>query len=681
LIIKFQISFEFGEGIVKRSYVQCTSNEGRSMIKIYSLEDIETLSETVDLECKLAAGRDGKGQLPKDFWPTYSAFTNTHGGIIFLGIREKQGRFSLNGIADPQRIITDLFNTINNPQKVSVNLLTDQYISSITLEGKTFIQVEVPAAHRKQKPVFLNGNPLKGNTYRRLQEGDRPCDDETVKRMLAEQVEDERDARILTGFEMSDIDKESLLVFRQMLRDVKPGHPWLELMDKEFLQRLKGWRKDRQSGDEGLTIAGFLMFGHWDAIQDGLPHYFVDYQERPEAKAELRWVDRLIPDGTWSGNIFDFYRRVYRKLITDLKVPFTLKDGQRLEDTPVHVAIREALVNALVHADYSGRVSVLVVKRPDMFGFRNPGNMRIPVLQAIHGGESDCRNKLIHQMFLMIGLGERAGSGVPKIYSGWGSQDWRPPALYEKDEPEQTLLELRMLDLLPSDVMDTLKNRFEENRFNTLNHQERLILATAAIEGVISHPRLLEISTEHPHDLTLALQKLVKTGFLESSGHGRGTVYYIPGVELPTPDEVFAGETILEKLKPLDLSSDGLPKSSDGLTGSSDGLTENSEGLEYVGLDFPIIHTLDGLKTELRKRLESIAESAKVSRKINKQEMADLICSLCNGRFLGLKVLAVLLGRSESYLRQGHLNPLVEQGRLRRAFPTTPNDPRQAYTS
>jgi len=104
--------------------------------------------------------------------------------------------------------------------------------------------VEVPVAHRKQKPVFLNGNPLKGNTYRRLQEeGDRPCDDETVKRMLAEQVEDERDARILTGFDMSDIDKESLLVFRQMLRDAKPGHPWLELINKKFLQRLRACLK------------------------------------------------------------------------------------------------------------------------------------------------------------------------------------------------------------------------------------------------------------------------------------------------------------------------------------------------------------------------------------------------------------------------------------------------------
>ncbi|MDY0375330.1 MAG: putative DNA binding domain-containing protein [Desulfobacterium sp.] len=651
------------------------------MIKIRSIADIEILSETVNLECKLAVGRDGRGQLPKDFWPTYSAFANTHGGIILLGIKEKQGRFSLHGITDPQRITTDLFNVINNPQKVSVNLLTDQHISIITLDGKTFVQVEVPAANRKQKPVFLNGNPFQKNTYRRLHEGDRPCDDETVKRMLAEQVEDERDTRILSGFGMEDVNTESLLVYRQMLRDAKPGHPWLELEDKDFLKRLKGWRQDRQSGEEGLTMAGLLMFGHWDAIQDGVPHYFVDYQERPEARAGLRWMDRLIPDGTWSGNVFDFYRRVYRKLITDLKVPFALKDGQRREDTPVHEAIREALVNALVHADYSGRLSVLVVKRPDMFGFRNPGNMRIPVLQAIHGGESDCRNRLIHQMFLMIGLGERAGSGVPKIYSGWESQDWRPPALYEKDEPEQTLLELRMLDLLPPDVMDTLKKRFKDENFNSLNRQERLILATAAIEGVVSHPRLMEISIDHPHDLTLALQKLVKTGYLDSSGHGRGTVYHIPGVELPTPDEVFAGDAMVETLKPSDLNSEGLPESSEGLVKSSEGLPESSEGLQYEGLECRIIHVLDGLKTQLRNELEEIAGPAKASRKLQKQEMSDLICSLCNGHYLGLKVLAALLDRSENYLRQSQLNPLVEQGRLRRAFPTTPNDPRQAYTS
>src|SRR3546814_6100333 len=142
-----------------------------------------------------------------------------------------------------------------------------------------------------------------------------------------------------------------------------------------------------------------------------------------------------------------------------------------------------------------------------MLGFRNPGNLRLPLEQVLQGGISDCRNRLIHQMFLLIGLGERGGSGVPKIYSGWRSQQWRPPSLYDKDEPEQTLLELHMIDLLPAGVTDHLRKRFGA-KFNALEHTARLLLATAAIEQVVSHSRLLEICDTHAHDLSQLLARL-----------------------------------------------------------------------------------------------------------------------------------------------------------------------------
>ncbi len=652
------------------------------MNKLRTLADITTLSETVDLECKLAAGKDGKGQLPADFWPTYSAFANTHGGIVLLGVKERQGRFSLHGIQDPQRVVTILFNHLNNRQKVSVNLLSEQNITILSLEGRNLIQVRIPAAGRKQKPVFLNGNPFKGNTYRRLYDGDRPCNDETVKRMLAEQVEDERDNRILPGYGIDDIDVDSLFAYRQLLRTEKPGHIWLEQDDAGLVRCLKGWRRDRQSGEEGLTLAGLLMFGKWEAIQDAAPHYFVDYQERPEAKTELRWIDRLVPDGTWSGNLFDFYRRVYRKLTTDLKVPFALKDGQRREDTPVHEAIREALVNTLVHADYSGRVSVLIVKRPDLFGFRNPGNMRIPVEQAIKGGESDCRNRIIHQMFLMIGLGERAGSGVPKIYSGWKSGDWRPPALYEKDDPEQTLLELRMIDLFPPEVVQRLREQLRHD-FDRFSNLERLILATAATEQVVTHHRIMEISTDHAHDLTLAFQRLVKAGCLKSCGHGRGMVYQLPGQSLPTPDQVF-GEATLDSV----ISSEYLEGSSEYLDGISEHLGSNSKqskrnetkGWLYVhSLSCPLIDNLQLLDSNIHNELLSQAFLAQKKKKIPREEMEEMLLLLCNNYYLTLQVLAELVKRSPDALRQQYLKPLVEQGKLVLAFPTVPTHPQQAY--
>ncbi|GKT18426.1 putative DNA binding domain-containing protein [Acidovorax sp. SUPP2522] len=658
------------------------------------MEDLSLLRETVELECKLAQGQSGQGEVPKDFWSTYSAMANAHGGVVLLGVREKEGVFSIAGIANPAKVRADLFNNLNNPGKVSANLLADADVQEMALQGQTILLVRIPQATRKQRPVFLNGQPL-GHTYKRLNDGDRLCDEETVKRMLAEQVEDERDARILSHFGMEDIDMESLRIYRQMLKDEKPGHPYLEQDDFAFLQSLRGWRRDRATGVEGLTLAGLLMFGRWSAIQEAVPHYFVDYQERPEAKTELRWVDRLVPDGTWSGNLFEFYRRVYRKLVVDLKVPFGLKGGQRQDDTPVHVALREALVNTLVHADYTGRVSVLVVKRPDMFGFRNPGGLRLPLEQVIRGGESDCRNRILHQMFLLIGLGERGGSGMPKIFSGWQSRHWRQPLLREKDVPEQTLLELHMLDLLPGPVLDTLKARFG-TAFERVNSLGRVILATAMIEGVVNHARMTEICTDHPHDLSQALARLERDGMLLSQGQSRGKVYHLPGSAPVSPEQVFAvggSSGNNDHSSGSNAASSGSNEDSSGnsagtLAGASSRvLSEGTEQAPRDGhgcllsplLDAPVVDALEALSPALRDDLLQRAALPRAKARLDRDSMAAVILSVCKGRYVRLSVLAELLNRDADGLRKGYLDTLVKDHRIRRAFPGTPTHEMQSY--
>lgn len=657
---------------------------------LHTLEDINLLGESLELECKLAQGQDGSGEVPKDFWLTYSAMANAQGGVVLLGVQEKAGLFSVAGLKNPTRVRTDLFNTLNNRSKVSTNLLNDADVTEAVIDSKKVLVVSIPAATRNQKPIFLNGQPL-GNTWLRLNDGDRRCDDETVKRMLAEQLEDERDARILPGFGMNDLDGESLRIYRQMLRDEKPAHPYLEQNDADFLESLRGWRRDRQTGEAGLTIAGLLMFGKWAAIQEAMPHYFLDYQERPEAKTELRWVDRLVPDGTWTGNLFEFYRRVYRKLTSDLKVPFALKDGQRQEDTPVHVALREALVNALVHADYTGRLSVLVVKRPDMFGFRNPGRLRLPIEQVLRGGESDCRNRILHQMFLLIGLGERGGSGVPKIYSGWKSQHWRPPALQEKVEPEQTLLMLQMADLLPEHVLVQLKSRFG-SQFEELNYTERLVVATAAMERVVSHKRLLEICEAHPHDLSQLLARLVKQGLLESDGKSRGMVYFLPGESLPTPDQVFMGPTFPSMdARIAGSSSEHSELSSEHLADTSEYLTRNAEAVQVSGdrdakgrmlsahLDAPLVDDLAKLEQNFLSELKGLAQEPSERSKLERPRMEAIILSICRDQFLTLSALSQLVCRSSDGLRQQYLSRMVKAGSMTMAFPTKPTHEKQAY--
>lgn len=654
------------------------------------LSDLAVLAETVDLECKLAQGEHGQGALPKDFWTTYSAMANAHGGVVLLGVQEQAGRFSVAGIAQPERVRQDLFNGLNNRQKVSINLLTERDVTVHQVDGRNVLAVCIPAATRKQRPVYLSGQPL-GHTWRRLHDGDRQCDDETVKRMLVEQVEEERDRRILPRYDLSDIEPDSLRVYRQMLRDEKPGHPYLDLDDGAFLRAIGGARRDRDTGDEGLTLAGLLMFGRWEAIQEAMPHYFVDYQERPEARTERRWVDRLVPDGSWSGNVFDFYRRVYRKLVADLKVPFALKDGQRQDDTPVHQALREALVNTLVHADYTGRVSVLVVKRPDMFGFRNPGGLRLSLEQVLVGGESDCRNRLMHQMFLMIGLGERAGSGMPKILSGWQSQHWRQPLLREKDEPEQTLLELHMLDLLPDGVVRQLRERIGP-AFDDMDQGERLILATAAIEQTVNHPRLAGICDLHPHDLSVKLARLEREGWLQASGQSRAKVYFLPGTRPLSPEDVFSSPAGSEAGPDLADGSSGHKAARSGHSETSSGHKAAGEGdggtardahgcLLSSLLDAPVIDHLDHLSPVLREELETRAALPRAKARLEPDDMEQVILEVCRGRYLRLSALAQLLARNPDSLRKNYLDKLVKTQRLLRAFPTTPNHEMQSYRS
>ena len=171
--------------------------------------DFALLRESVDIECKLAIGYDGKGGLPKSLWETYSAFANTDGGIIILGAKElKNGTFEARGIENLIQIRADLFNTLNNPAKINKNLLTDQFVREWQVDGKCLLVIAVPRASRKQQPIYLNNNPL-NNTYVRQNEGDYKLDDEHVKRMLAEQAHDGRDDEILANFGLDDLAIES----------------------------------------------------------------------------------------------------------------------------------------------------------------------------------------------------------------------------------------------------------------------------------------------------------------------------------------------------------------------------------------------------------------------------------------------------------------------------------------
>jgi ATP-dependent DNA helicase RecG len=485
--------------------------------------------ENNDVEYKAAQGKDGDGEVPMSLWETYSAMANTDGGLIVLGVKQTSTGLDILGIKNPEKVISTLWTNVNNRQITNINLLHRHSVKPFDLHGKTVVIIEVPRATRIQRPVHIGKNPLEG-TYKRNHDGDYLCNETTVKRMIAEAVEETRDSRLLSGFGLNDLDSSSLAAYRNEFRSTKPGHPWLANDDKELLRCLGGWMIDRGSGEEGLTLAGLIMFGKQPSILEAFPTYIVDYQERPLPPEKTRWLDRITTDGTWSGNIYDFYRRVYPKLVSELKVPFRLESAtKRIDETEVHEALREAFVNTLIHADFTGRVGILVVKRPDFFGFRNPGGLRLPLEVILKGGTSDCRNRALQKMFQLIGEGEQAGSGIEKILKAWKEQHWRVPLLYEESEPEQTVLRLSMVSLLPKEAVETLDRHFG-SQFRQLSETERIAVVTAYLEGKVTNERMRACTPEHPSDLTIMFRHLTDLGILESSKSGRWTEYNVVGL-------------------------------------------------------------------------------------------------------------------------------------------------------
>lgn len=615
--------------------------------------EIYDLSEGLEFEVKKAVGRDGNGQLPDSFWESYSAMANTEGGVILLGVEETADhKFNVVGIVNPQRIIQDLWNLANNPQKISANILHNDDVQVLNVEGKHIVRVRVPRAVRPQRPVFVGINPFRG-TYQRRGEGDFLCGEESVKRMLADQVEEARDAKLLDNYGFDDLNLPTFQSYRNAFKSVKQDHPWVDLDDKEFLRNIGGWAKNRETGREGLTIAGLLMFGKLRSILDVLPNFVVDYQERPmDPNDNRRWVDRVTTDGTWSGNLYDFFRTVIQRLTRDLKVPFRLKGATRVDDTPVHEALREALVNTIIHADFTGRLSLLIVKRADMFGFRNPGVMRIPIELAIRGGVSDCRNRNLQKMFQLVGLAEQAGSGLNKVFRNWEGQHWRRPVLYENSEVDATVLRLHMASLLPEETLKELDVRFGP-RFRELSKTSRLAIATAAIEGKVTHTRLRQMCADHPRDLSNMLGHLVTDGFLVPDGVGRGTMYYLP--DQPPTDEQ---EDLLSPLR----DSQHL-----------------ESGSQHLGADSQQMGQEGGTPPRKWDELSEVAKPVRDTGKATQAIVEKVILDLCSDQFLSARQLAELLNRQSDSLLNHYLRRMVDEGRLMLLHPEKVNHPQQAY--
>ena len=477
----------------------------------------ETLrkGERVTLECKKA-----QSSIPNSVWETYSAFANTNGGLILLGVLEdtkekNQGkRFFITGVDNAEKIRKDFWNMVNNSEKVNVNLLKDEDVEIVDIEDKKVVAINVPRADYAIRPVYINNNLMRG-TFVRNHEGDYHCPDQVIRMMVRDAFQDGNDRLFLKHYTMDDIDIPTLERYRNHFKSRYPDHVFNSLDDKEFLRQLGGYTMNRDEGMEGLTMAGLLMFGKGLPVRECFDNLRLDYIDKSNLIGDQRYSDRLTYDGTWENNLFNFVTMVLPKLMRDLPRPFKMDGVVRDDDTPQHRAIREAMTNAIIHADLMVDGVLKVEKYDNKFVFTNPGLLKLPVEQIYAGEETKARNQRIQNMFRMIGFGENLGSGFPLILSAWNEKHWLKPELVEQPE----LLQVKLILTVENKEEDSLVPRDgTKDGIKELSERQLFILTLIQGDGTITIPRLVETTKISRRTIIREIATLQEKGFLSREG-------------------------------------------------------------------------------------------------------------------------------------------------------------------
>ncbi len=396
--------------------------------------------------------KSARGGMPRSFWETYSSFANTDGGIIALGVSEESRRLKVTGVPDARGTVQNLWNTLNDKEKVSSNLLRDASVSTVEVDGKQVILIEVPRAERRDRPVFIDGNNR--NTFRRQGDGDYKCTVDEISSMVSDALPTAADRVPIFSSEVADFDPETVKAYRNSFRTLKPNHPWNAEDDQDFLRLLGA--AVVHNGELRPSLAGLVMFGQAYLISAELPGYFLDCRAYGNGE---EWTSRFTSaDGDWPGNVYSFFNRAVNSLRGAVSRPFAMDEClRRVEDSPMDRCLREAVVNAVINADYRGRTGIVVELRPGTVLVRNPGTFRIPLPMALEGGYSDPRNQTVSSMLSFIGMVEHAGSGIHRMVAACRESGLPDPEFREGYSPDVTSVTLRLVPEGDGIDMDVLR--------------------------------------------------------------------------------------------------------------------------------------------------------------------------------------------------------------------------------
>ncbi len=429
-----------------------------------------------------------------EYLKTVASFANSEGGELIIGINDKGNAVGVN---NPKKLMEYLPNKIKNKLFITPSSTMEEQ------EGKKLIRIKIDAT---DFPIFYEGRIYirTGNTTQEITGTE-------LSSFLLHKSGKSWDS-ILTDAKISDLDEETIKTF---INISKQRLPFIESSNLETILNNLDLIKDGK-----ITRAGLLLFGKKPQS------YFMSAYVRG---GRFKGPTTIIDSKEFYGNLFqqlndtmDFVKR-HINVKFDINVrDLTLQDLSRKDvwEYPLD-AIREAIINAIIHRDYNDYSWVEVRIYDDKIWINNPGKLLPPLTiedLKIPNHQTKPRNPLIAKVFYFAGLIESWGTGTSKIIN-----------LCKEAGLPEPVFEDRQAGIGSFTIVFN-KDIYTEENLRKMGLNERQIKAVmyAKEKGKITNKEYQEINKCHRNTSTAELKDLVLKGILKESGKkGAGSYYEI----------------------------------------------------------------------------------------------------------------------------------------------------------
>jgi ATP-dependent DNA helicase RecG len=389
-------------------------------------------TDIADVEVK-----NSHGGLPKSLRETLSSFSNTRGGVVVLGLDEARG-FAPAGLPNPAKIAADLGSMCSSEMEPPLRPL----IGIHQFEGDQVVVAEIPELDPAQRPCFYTGAGMIKGSFVRVSDGDRRLSAYEVQVMLSSRGQPRDDEQAVSGITTDDLVSASVDTLVARLRTSRP-YAFKDLDRLAVLRRAKVLVTG-QHGEDAVSLAGLLALGSYP--QENFPQLMVTFVHYPTVTgAQSASGERFLDNVTLEGPIPVMVRDTLAAIRRNMSRRAVIADAGRQDiwEYP-ETALREAVVNALVHRDLSGSArgtQIQVEMYPDRLVIKNPGGLFGPVTIDSLGEEgiSSARNATLIKLLEDVPLPgetrtvcENRGSGIRSMVDSLLTAGMSPPRFEDR---------------------------------------------------------------------------------------------------------------------------------------------------------------------------------------------------------------------------------------------------------